>query len=98
MQDIGETERLKAFKLIASAAPQEEDLQGLQDKVLAGALTKVKNDSIARLEEELEESGTLFHEIPEMIELKWRERILALDRKNTPYEQIVARLIKEYGC
>lgn len=96
MQDMGETPRLKDFKLIASAAPREEDLKQLDNTVLAGALAKVKQDSISRLADELDEAGELFYEIPEMIELKWRERILSLNQKNTPYEVIAKRLIEEH--
>lgn len=95
MQGMGDMNRLKDFKLIASISPPDEELERLDNQVLSNVLSRIKEDSLLKLREELEDDIALFYEIPEIIELKWRERILAFDQKKTPYEEIVVKLMDD---
>jgi len=95
MNEMGGTPNLQSFKLIASIVPNEEELRVLKNKELANALLQIKKESKVLLEEELDEAGELFYEIPEVLELKWRERILVASKGNTPYDVIAKSLMEE---
>ena len=92
MEEIGQG-IWKPFKLVASAVPNEKDLENLHDEVLISALKGVKNESIAKLKDELNEKGEVFAEIPEIIELKWQESVIVFGRDNTCYDKIAEQLI-----
>jgi MinD-like ATPase involved in chromosome partitioning or flagellar assembly len=86
------------FKLVASASPSQHELEGLADGALRDFLSKNKSKTQTRIEEALTECQvtptTIFHEIPEMLELKWRERITVFGRDDSPYEDLARRLIE----
>jgi MinD-like ATPase involved in chromosome partitioning or flagellar assembly len=82
----------RTFKLVASAVPREEDLENLHDEVLFRALKGAKQESLKKLKKELGESGEVFAEIPEVIELKWQESVIVFDREETSYEMIAKKM------
>lgn len=83
----------RPFNLIASASPEEDDLKGLEDQNLAGALRGTKIASRKRLRDEFGDEGELFFEIPEIIELKWQESVIVFYRDNTHFELIAKKMI-----
>ena len=91
MKEMGETSR--PYKLVASAVPGEEELEKLDDRVLARNLEAAKEENQKLLIDELGEEGNLFYEIPEIIELKWHESVIVFDRENTPYEEVARKLL-----
>lgn len=84
------------FKLVASASPSREELERLADGDLRDDLIKIKQNTRAKIEQLLTEleitPATVYHEIPELLELKWRETITVFRNDDTPYEGL-ARLI-----
>ncbi len=87
------------FKLVASASPNQDELQAMHDSDTRKAqLLRVKNNVQARIEKALQECqvepATIFHEIPENLELKWRETITVFGDDDSPYEQLAAKLVQ----
>jgi MinD-like ATPase involved in chromosome partitioning or flagellar assembly len=83
----------KPFKLVASAVPKEEEMEKLLDEDLIRALKGAKNESIKKFKEILKEKGEIFFEIPEIVELKWRESVIVIDHENSIYEQIAKKIL-----
>ncbi|HEU4710289.1 MAG TPA: AAA family ATPase [Pyrinomonadaceae bacterium] len=85
------------FRLVASASPGSEEIERLSDHELREDLLKIKNNTQARIEKTLEECqatpATIFHEIPEMLELKWRETITVFANDDTPYERLAQMIL-----
>jgi hypothetical protein len=85
------------FRLVASASPGSEEIEGLSDHELRDDLLKIKNNTQARIEKTLEECqatpATIFHEIPEMLELKWRETITVFANDDSPYERLAQMIL-----
>jgi len=85
------------FKLVASASPSQRELEGLTDNALRETLSRIKRSTETRIEETLRkykvEPATIFHEIPELLELKWRETIVVFASDDTPYEVLARKLL-----
>jgi hypothetical protein len=86
------------FKLIACASPQMDELRSLEDETLREGLTQIRKNTVSRIEETLRECGqtpsSVFHEIPELLRLKWRETIIVFGDEVTPYETLAVKLIQ----
>jgi MinD-like ATPase involved in chromosome partitioning or flagellar assembly len=86
------------FKLVASASPSQRELDALPDDDLRKQLMSIKNNTQLRIEKELTECQvsptTIFHEIPEMLELKWRETITVFGDDDSPYEALARKLLE----
>ena len=88
------------FKLVAFATPNELELEGLSDRSRREAFLRTKIDTRLRLERELttcqESPTTIFHEIPEMLELKWGGSIVVFGDADSPYEDLARKLLESY--
>lgn len=87
------------FKLVASASPKNAEIEALpDDDPLKDQLSRIKKNTKARIEEALAKCQvsptTIFHEIPENLELKWRESITVFAGDDSPYEEL-ARLLMQ---
>lgn len=84
------------FKLIASASPSDGELNGVSDSQLRGELSVIKSATRAKIEKALADQKvdppTIFHEIHEMLPLKWRENIVVFGREESDYETLAAKL------
>jgi MinD-like ATPase involved in chromosome partitioning or flagellar assembly len=85
------------FKLVASASPSQHELEELTDDDLRKQLFSIKNNTQVRIENALTECQvtptTIFHEIPEMLELKWRETITVFANDDSPYEVLASKFL-----
>jgi len=84
------------FRLVASAAPTDRELDGLAPD-LRQDLVRLKEKTRERIQQTLLsheiEPAEVFHEIPEMTELKWRENIRVFAPDVSPYETLAQKLI-----
>jgi MinD-like ATPase involved in chromosome partitioning or flagellar assembly len=84
------------FKLVASATPSSNELEGISDDDSRKKLLQLKGNTQARIEQTLAECraapDVIFHEIPEMLELKWRETITVFADDDSPYEVLARKL------
>jgi hypothetical protein len=82
---------------VASAAPTRDDLDRLPNTDLRDALLHIKEETKDRVRQTLEKHEILpadvFHEIPELPELKWRETIRVFAPDETPYETLAGKLL-----
>lgn len=81
------------YRLVASASPSSEDLDRLENPALARALRALKRKQENRLTKRFEKAGGLFHEIPEIMELKWKDSIYVRDGLDTEFDQLARKLI-----
>ncbi len=97
--------RLKEFdqawlplKLVASASPPTTELASLADANIRETIVRTLSATRKRVEQALSEfdasSATLFFEIPEMLELKWLERLTVFDDAYSPYNLLARQLIQ----
>ena len=87
------------FKLVASASPSQTELEAMPDNDPRKAqLLRIQNNTQARIEKELTDCQvsptTIFHDIPENLELKWRETITVFGSDDSPYEELARKLIQ----
>lgn len=86
------------FKLVASATPRAQELESIPDDAARGKLLQLKGDTQARIEQTLAEChaspDVVFHEIPEMLELKWRETITVFGDDDSPFEVLARKLFE----
>lgn len=84
------------FKLVASASPRDQELSSLDDQ-LREELSIIKSTTTARIEKTLSEykiePATIFHELPEMLQLKWRENLVVFGNEESQYEKLADKLI-----
>jgi MinD-like ATPase involved in chromosome partitioning or flagellar assembly len=90
------------FKLIASASPSQNELEAMPDNdSRKTSLLRIKNNTKARIEKELSECAVspdmIFHEIPENLELKWRETITVFASDDSPYEELARKFTQVEG-
>jgi MinD-like ATPase involved in chromosome partitioning or flagellar assembly len=89
------------YMLIASAVPTEEELKTLVDPDLRGKLIDAKELTRARIEHALTDAGavpaTIFHEIPEMVQMKWREQVDVFSGTSTAYDELAEKLVARAG-
>jgi MinD-like ATPase involved in chromosome partitioning or flagellar assembly len=89
------------FKLVASASPSQHELERLTDEDLRKQLSSIKNNTQVRIEDALQECQvtptTIYHEIPEMLELKWRETITVFGDNDSPYEVLARKLLESHA-
>jgi MinD-like ATPase involved in chromosome partitioning or flagellar assembly len=88
------------FRLVASASPSQQELDALTDDDLRTKLLSIKKNTQVRIEQALTECQvlptTIFHEIPEMLELKWRETITVFGDDDSPYEVLARKLVESH--
>lgn len=84
------------FRLVASAAPTDLELDSLASIDLRHELRRLKEQTRERIQEALLSHeivpAEVFHEIPELTELKWRESIRVFAPDPTPYESLAQKL------
>lgn len=85
------------FKLVASASPGERELNEIPDDALREALLGIRTTTKTRIEQTLTDCEVvppeIFGELPEMVELKWRETLTVFGANESPYETLAQRLI-----
>ena len=85
------------FRLIASVAPRDSELESLADEKLRNRLSQIRQSAEAKIVQTLQDCevtpATVFHEIPEMLELKWRETVIVFGEKVSPYEALARKLL-----
>jgi MinD-like ATPase involved in chromosome partitioning or flagellar assembly len=95
------SERSFPCKLVASASPERSDLDGIADSLLRDRLIELRERTTERINAALREAdmepGEIFHDIPEMRDLKWSEGVRVLDDADSPFEALAVKLIKVYG-
>ena len=89
------------FKLVASASPKDAEIDALlDDDPLKDQLSRIKKTTEARIEKELAacevSPAKIFDEIPENLELKWRECITVFGSDDSPYERLARKLIQAH--
>jgi MinD-like ATPase involved in chromosome partitioning or flagellar assembly len=92
-------QRFLPFKLVASASPGAHELETLEDD-RRDMLARLKDETRAKIEQVLADCEvfpkTIFHDIPEMISLKWKETVTVFSVGNTTeYESLAAKLVGE---
>lgn len=84
------------FKLVACASPSERELNDITDEALREALMGIRTETKIRIERVLAdcevEPAEIFGELPEMVELKWRETVTVFG-PDSPYETLAQRLV-----
>jgi hypothetical protein len=84
------------FKVIASATPSKEELTKIEDGALRDGLIRVMDLSRGEIEKVLADCditpAKVFFDIPEIVELKWSERIQVVGRDDSPYEALARKL------
>ena len=92
-------ERAPPYRLIASAVPTDDELGRLEDEALRNNLRYVKGLYLDLLRETLAEVGAnpadVFHEIPELLEMKWQENIIVFDTDDSAYESLARKLVPQ---
>lgn len=88
------------FRLVASAAPTDRELDGLAAE-LRQELIRLKEQTRERIQQTLLRlefvPAEIFHEIPELAELKWREDIRVFAPPVTAYETLAQKLVSASG-
>jgi MinD-like ATPase involved in chromosome partitioning or flagellar assembly len=86
------------FKLVASATPRDEELDTLGEEERAKFL-RLKEDTREKIERMLQESQSspprIFHDIPEMVWLKWKEAVTVFSDRVTEYEKLAQKLVEQ---
>jgi hypothetical protein len=86
------------FRLVASATPGDTELEALGGRDREMFLDR-KKETRERIEKTLEECQVsppkIFHDIPEIVWLKWREEVTVFSGEVTEYEKLAASLIAE---
>lgn len=84
------------FKVIASASPSKNEIEQLNDDELRNTLMRFHEDARNRIRQTLTECevdpADIFYDIPEILELKWRESILVFARVDSHYERLARKL------
>lgn len=98
LKDYGQ--RYVPVRLVASAVPSASDLDALPDPNLRQALIRSKSDAHERIEMMLDRyqitPSKVFHEIPELLEMKWKEGVAVFGQEVSPYQQLVEKLLQAY--
>ena len=83
------------FRVVASATPGDSELASLKDSDLRDRLCELKDANRAKIEAVLQECDapepTIFHEIPEMVALKWREDVVVFSGDTASVYEILGR-------
>lgn len=88
-----------SFQVVASATPSENELDAL-DPDSRQSFVKLRKHIRDRIEAELEECmidpPKIFHDIPEMIALKWRETVVVFSEQSTEYEVLAQKILNNH--
>jgi MinD-like ATPase involved in chromosome partitioning or flagellar assembly len=88
--------RSRPFVLIASACPSQEEIDTLADEQLRADLSRIKESARDTIRAKLAECNVVpddvFFEIPELLEMKWRDSVIVFRSDDTPYEQLAVKL------
>jgi MinD-like ATPase involved in chromosome partitioning or flagellar assembly len=89
-------QRYVPFKLVSSAVPDHRELESLTDVPLRDSLVRTRKEAERRihnlLEKTLFEPNEIFHSIPEMVEMKWRETVSIFGENGAPYDDLARKL------
>ena len=96
LKSLRKRRRDKPFRLIASATPDELEFTHVTDERLRDELIGIKSDTKKIISEKLKECDIdppeVFYDIPEFLEMKWREGIVVFRDSNSPYEALALKL------
>jgi hypothetical protein len=85
------------FRLVASATPGEQELEALGAKD-RDMFLRLKEQTREKIERALEECGVspavIFHDIPELVWLKWKETVTVFSEEVTEYEKLARKIIE----
>lgn len=91
------SQRAVPFKLVASATPTSSELNALDPKTREN-LIALRDETRSKIEQALRECqvtpAQIFHDIPEMIDLKWKERVTVFSPEQvTEFETLASKLV-----
>jgi MinD-like ATPase involved in chromosome partitioning or flagellar assembly len=85
------------FRLVASATPGEQELEALGAKD-RDMFLRLKEQTREKIERTLEECGvtppSIFHDIPELVWLKWKETVTVFSEEVTEYEKLARKIVE----
>ena len=85
------------FKLVVSASPGQQEIEALPNDALREVLLQIKAETQNRIERTLVEYEAsppeIFEEIPELVELKWKETVTVFGPQESPYEALAKKLL-----
>jgi MinD-like ATPase involved in chromosome partitioning or flagellar assembly len=97
LKSLRRIRRFRPFRLVASACPDQQDFEDVKNERLRNDLSWIKEDTEERICAKLKECEIdppeVFYEIPEFLEMKWRESVIVFRDDNSAYERLARRLI-----
>ena len=95
LKDFGQS--AVPFKLVSSATPTSSELDVL-DPQTRDKLIALRDETRSKIEQALRECqvtpSQIFHDIPEMIDLKWKERVAVFSPEQvTEFEKLALKLV-----
>ena len=97
LKSLRKRKRSKPFRFVASASPSDVEFTAVANERLRSDLSRVKRDTDDKISEKLKECDIeppeVFHEIPEFLEMKWRESVVVFRDENSTYEIMARKLI-----
>jgi len=94
-----QTGRPIPYKLVASAVPDLEELRKEPENI-GGPLLRSNEETRIKISDTLTECKAVptevFYEIPEMLQLKWRETVIVFDAPDSAYEGLAKKLLDSF--
>ena len=91
-------QRYIPFRVVASAVPYPAELEAVADTNLRESLKRTQSEARTRIEALLAKyrvaPSAVFHEIPEMVVMKWKEGVSVFGAGVTPYQTMAAKLLE----
>jgi len=85
------------FRVIASAVPSDEELEGLDENTKM-SLKRTKEEAKKRIGDLMTKyrfvPADVFHEIPEMLSMKWKESLAVFGEGVSTYQSMVEKLLQ----
>lgn len=89
------------FRVIASAVPGDPELETVEDPNLRLQLGRTKEDArngITKLLERYDMTPSeVFYEIPEMVQMKWRETLVVFGEGVSEYQKMIEKYLQSQG-
>jgi MinD-like ATPase involved in chromosome partitioning or flagellar assembly len=97
LRDLRRMKLSRPFVLVASACPDQREIDSVDDARLRADLVRIKEDAQEDIRNRLIEYDAtppeVFYEIPELLEMKWRESVIVFRSNETPYEKLAKKLL-----